>query len=202
MRVCITVVVISPLVAPGIPKSSIFHFSFYLDLGCDESEICLSSLEFSGGRSHQKVMRWLWWGIIFSFPALVVWTSNTPFIIPSLDLLVVFLLIQPRVQLIFAARMHGWFLFKLFTRISRSFSAEFFSISSLSCCMGLSMPEAGLCLWTSRGPGHPAFPACWDSPEQQLHLPVYCLLPQFGLICEPGETVICPVTLVVSILRY
>lgn len=169
-RACITAglcaAVISPSLTPGIPKSSIFHFSFYLDLGCDESGTCLLSPGFSGEHSHQNVMRWSRWSTISSFPALGVWTSNTSFMITSLDLLAMFLLLQLRVQLTFAIRLHSWLLLNLFfPRTPRSFSSKLLSSPSLSCCSGLSVPEAGLCLWTSWGSCHAISPACWDASE-------------------------------------
>lgn len=102
VRLC--AVVISPLVAPGIPKSSVSHFSFYMNPGCDESEMCLLSPGVFRGmfslKGNEAVTREYW----ASFPVLGVWISNTSFMIVSLDLFAMFLLIQLRVQLIFAAR--------------------------------------------------------------------------------------------------
>lgn len=131
----------SPSLVPGTLKSSVLHFSFYLDLGCDGSEICLLSLGFSGEHSPPKVTRWSRWS-----PISCPWwlDYNAPVMI--LVLLAVFLLTQLRVQLTFAARLNGCFLVNLlFTRTSRSFPAKPLSISSLSSCTRLSMPAAGLC---------------------------------------------------------
>jgi len=84
--------------------------------------------------------------MISSFSALDVWTTKTSSMIMSLDLLAMFLPLQPRVQLVLAEQAHVFLLFNLFTRIPRFFPAKLLSSPSLFCCVGLSMSEAGLCL--------------------------------------------------------
>lgn len=120
--------------------------------------------------------------------------------VTSLDMLAMLLLIQLRLQLTFAVRLHGWLLFPwLFPR------------SFLQSCFPA-----------------PACPVVWDCPCQRqgfafelhevpaipllqlvgIHLPSSSVFqcigcsPWFGIIYELGESVLCPIIPVINMLRY